>query len=70
MVLSKPRDIIYELVGAYFQRLYTSPVKTKALTSCVFATLGNLISQKLSGTKYLNQDSLVAFALFGNFTSL
>lgn len=65
MVLSKPRDIIYELVGAYFQRLYTSPVKTKALTSCVFATLGNLISQKLSGTKYLNQDSLVAFALFG-----
>ncbi|XP_033224964.1 peroxisomal membrane protein 2 [Belonocnema kinseyi] len=65
MALSKPRDIIFELVGAYFNRLYTSPVRTKAVTSCVFATLGNLISQKLSGAKYLNQDSLVAFALFG-----
>ncbi|XP_020706588.1 PXMP2/4 family protein 3 [Athalia rosae] len=65
MALSKPTHIIYELVGAYFQNLYTNPLKTKALTSCCIATLGNFVSQKLRGVKYLNQDSLVAFALFG-----
>lgn len=65
MALSKPTNFLLQLMGAYFERLYTSPLKTKAITSCIIATLGNFMSQKISGAKYLNQDSLLAFALFG-----
>lgn len=67
MSLSKPSDLVLRLTSAYFQRLYTSPVKTKAITSCVIATLGNFLSQKISGAKSINKDSLLAFALFGLF---
>ncbi|CAL7947654.1 unnamed protein product [Xylocopa violacea] len=67
MALSKPTNLLLQLTSAYFERLYTSPLKTKAITSCILATLGNLISQKISGAKYLNEDSLIAFALFGLF---
>ncbi|XP_020291249.1 PXMP2/4 family protein 3 [Pseudomyrmex gracilis] len=67
MSLSKPANIIYDLLGAYFQRLYYSPVKTKAVTSCVIAALGNIVAQKLSGARRLNEDSVLAFALFGLF---
>ncbi|KAH0954700.1 hypothetical protein HN011_006847 [Eciton burchellii] len=67
MSLSKPSNIIYGLIGAYLQRLYSSPLKTKAITSCVIAILGNIVSQKLSGAKKLNEDSILAFALFGLF---
>lgn len=42
-----------------------NPLKTKAITSCIFATLGNLASQKISGVKHINYDSLLAFGLFG-----
>ncbi|XP_046750993.1 PXMP2/4 family protein 3 [Diprion similis] len=65
MAVSKAVDIVYDLVGAYFYSLHSTPLKTKALTSCCIATLGNYVSQKLSGGKHLNQDSLIAFALFG-----
>ncbi|XP_046491379.1 PXMP2/4 family protein 3 [Neodiprion pinetum] len=65
MALSKSVDIVYELVGAYFHSLYSTPLKTKALTSCCIATLGSYVSQKLSRAKHLNHDSLIAFALFG-----
>ncbi|PBC33662.1 peroxisomal membrane protein 2 [Apis cerana] len=65
MALSKPRNLILQLTSAYFERLYTSPVKTKAITSCIIATIGNFLSQKISGVKHLNEDSLLAFALFG-----
>ncbi|XP_034182380.1 peroxisomal membrane protein 2 [Osmia lignaria lignaria] len=65
MALSKPTNFILHLTSAYFERLYNSPLKTKAITSCIIATLGNFISQKISGVKRLNQDSLLAFALFG-----
>ncbi|XP_076386740.1 PXMP2/4 family protein 3 isoform X1 [Megachile rotundata] len=65
MALSKPTNFLLQLMGAYFERLYTSPLKTKAITSCIIASLGNFMSQKISGAKYLNQDSLLAFALFG-----
>ncbi|XP_011694926.1 PREDICTED: PXMP2/4 family protein 3 isoform X2 [Wasmannia auropunctata] len=65
MSLSKPTNILYNLVGAYLQRLYTSPLRTKAITSCIIAALGNVASQKLSGAKQLNEDSVLAFALFG-----
>ncbi|KAJ9595985.1 hypothetical protein L9F63_012806, partial [Diploptera punctata] len=32
---------------------------------CVIATLGNLTSQYLAGVKVINQDSLIAYGLFG-----
>ncbi|CAK9812478.1 Peroxisomal membrane protein 2 [Anthophora quadrimaculata] len=67
MALSKPTNLILQLTSAYFERLYTSPVKTKAITSCIIATLGNFLSQKISGVKRINEDSLLAFALFGLF---
>ncbi|XP_076232323.1 peroxisomal membrane protein 2 [Calliopsis andreniformis] len=67
MALSKPSNLILQLTSAYFERLYTSPVKTKAITSCIIATLGNFLSQKISGAKNINKDSLLAFALFGLF---
>ncbi|XP_072747657.1 PXMP2/4 family protein 3 [Anoplolepis gracilipes] len=67
MSLSKPVNIFYSLVGAYLQRLYFSPLKTKAITSCIIAALGNVVSQKLSGARQLNEDSILAFALFGLF---
>ncbi|PSN50233.1 hypothetical protein C0J52_02388 [Blattella germanica] len=62
MALSKP---VYNFLGFYFQQLHTNPVKTKSITSCVIATLGNLTSQYLSGAKVINQDSLIAYGLFG-----
>lgn len=65
MSLSKPTSVFYNLIGAYLQRLYTNPLKTKALTSCIIAALGNVASQKISGVKRLNEDSVLAFALFG-----
>jgi len=33
--------------------------------SCIIGALGNVVSQKLSGVKQLNEDSILAFALFG-----
>lgn len=65
MSLSKPTNIMYNLIGAYLEQLYSSPLRTKAVTSCIIAALGNMTSQKLSGAKKLNQDSVLAFALFG-----
>ncbi|XP_031849698.1 peroxisomal membrane protein 2 [Nomia melanderi] len=67
MSLSKPMDLILQLTSAYFERLYTNPVRTKALTSCIIASLGNYVSQKIAGAKVTNGDSLLAFALFGLF---
>ncbi|EZA49320.1 hypothetical protein DMN91_000259 [Ooceraea biroi] len=67
MSLSKPSNLMYSLIGAYLQRLYTNPLKTKAITSCIITALGNVVSQKLSGAKQLNEDSVLAFALFGLF---
>ncbi|XP_011306287.1 PXMP2/4 family protein 3 [Fopius arisanus] len=65
MSLSKPSQIILDIVGAYFNSLYMNPIRTKAITSCVLAVAGNYISQKISGTKEINHDSLLAFGLFG-----
>ncbi|KAF3425242.1 hypothetical protein E2986_02352 [Frieseomelitta varia] len=67
MALSKPTNFIFQLTAAYFQSLYTNPLKTKAITSCVIAAFGNFISQKISGAKHFNEDSFLAFALFGLF---
>uniref|UniRef100_A0A1B6LWH3 Peroxisomal membrane protein 2 n=1 Tax=Graphocephala atropunctata TaxID=36148 RepID=A0A1B6LWH3_9HEMI len=65
MSLSKPSKLIFTLVGAYYDGLYNSPIKTKSLTSCTVATLANLTSQYIAGVKTIDQDSLVAFGLFG-----
>ncbi|XP_069673609.1 peroxisomal membrane protein 2 [Periplaneta americana] len=62
MALSKP---VYNFLGFYFQQLYEHPVRTKSVTSCLIATLGNLTSQYLAGVKVINQDSLIAYGLFG-----
>ncbi|GAB1861406.1 PXMP2/4 family protein 3 [Camponotus japonicus] len=67
MSLSKPANVIYSLIGSYFYQLYHNPLKTKAITSCIIAALGNVVSQKLSGAKQLNDDSILAYALFGLF---
>lgn len=42
MALSKPKNLILQLTSAYFERLYTSPVKTKAITRYVVINI-NLI---------------------------
>ncbi|KAI4501836.1 hypothetical protein M0802_003171 [Mischocyttarus mexicanus] len=65
MALSKPTEIIFNLTSVYFRYLYTNPIKTKAIASCIINTLGNLIQQKLSGNKFIDEDKLIAFGLFG-----
>ncbi|XP_076160582.1 peroxisomal membrane protein 2 [Ptiloglossa arizonensis] len=67
MALSKPSNLFLQLISTYFEHLYISPVKTKAITSCIIASLGNLLSQKISGAQRINSDSLLAYALFGFF---
>ncbi|XP_015115071.1 PXMP2/4 family protein 3 isoform X3 [Diachasma alloeum] len=65
MSLSKPSQIILDIVGAYFSSLYTNPIRTKAITSCLLAVAGNYASQRILGVKEINHDSLLAFGLFG-----
>ncbi|KAK2588870.1 hypothetical protein KPH14_001735 [Odynerus spinipes] len=67
MALSKPTDIIFNFTSMYFQYLYSDPVKTKAITSCILNGLGNYVYQKARGIKYINEDRLIAFGLFGLF---
>ncbi|KAI4491835.1 PREDICTED: peroxisomal membrane protein 2 [Polistes canadensis] len=65
MAFSKPTEIIFNLTSVYFRYLYTNPIKTKAIASCIINALGNLIQQKLSGNKFIDEDKLIAFGLFG-----
>ncbi|XP_015174759.1 PREDICTED: peroxisomal membrane protein 2 isoform X2 [Polistes dominula] len=65
MAFSKPTEIIFNLTSVYFRYLYTNPIKTKAIASCIINALGNLIQQKLSGNKFVDEDKLIAFGLFG-----
>ncbi|KAL1140216.1 hypothetical protein AAG570_000148 [Ranatra chinensis] len=66
MSYSKPVKVaLLNLSASYLQALYLSPIKTKSLTSCAIASLGNYTSQKISGAKEINCDSLLAFGLFG-----
>ncbi|XP_044733915.1 peroxisomal membrane protein 2-like [Chrysoperla carnea] len=64
MALSRP---LYDLLGSYLMQLYSNPIRTKSITSCVIATSGNLVAQYISGTKFINQDSLIAYGLYGLF---
>uniref|UniRef100_A0A1L8D9Y3 Putative conserved plasma membrane protein n=1 Tax=Nyssomyia neivai TaxID=330878 RepID=A0A1L8D9Y3_9DIPT len=62
MSLSKP---IFNLIGTYFEQLFNHPIRTKSLTSCVIATTGNIVSQKISGSSSINPHSVFAYGLFG-----
>ncbi|XP_063983582.1 PXMP2/4 family protein 3 [Diachasmimorpha longicaudata] len=65
MSLSKPSQILLDFVGTYLSNLYTNPIRTKAVTSCLLAVTGNYISQRIAGVKEINHDSILAFGLFG-----
>ncbi|XP_057320501.1 peroxisomal membrane protein 2 [Microplitis mediator] len=65
MSLSKPSEIVFNLVASYMNNLYNNPIKTKAITSCLIATFGNYIAQKTRGVKEIDHDVLSAYGLFG-----
>ncbi|XP_047343236.1 peroxisomal membrane protein 2 [Vespa velutina] len=65
MAFSKPKEMILNFASVYFQYLYSNPVKTKAIASCIINVLGNLVHQKLTGGKSIDEDRLIAFGLFG-----
>jgi len=62
MALSKP---IYDFLTFYFEQLFTHPLRTKSITSCVLATSANVVSQKMMGSKTINHESMFAYGLFG-----
>lgn len=66
MSLSKSvkRSLFY-LLSDYLQAIYTNPIRTKAYTSCILASLGNISSQCIAGNKKIDWNSVKAFALFG-----
>uniref|UniRef100_D3TP31 Peroxisomal membrane protein MpV17 n=1 Tax=Glossina morsitans morsitans TaxID=37546 RepID=D3TP31_GLOMM len=62
MSLSKP---LYSLFGVYFEQLFSHPIRTKSITNSVLAASANYASQRIDGQKVVNQQSVVAYALFG-----
>lgn len=64
-LLSKPYKITFQLIGSYLQQLYLNPIRTKSITACIIATLGNYTAQKFAGVKVINQDTLCAFGIYG-----
>ncbi|XP_065173274.1 peroxisomal membrane protein 2 [Atheta coriaria] len=62
MVLSKP---LRNAFISYLSNLYENPIRTKAITCAVLSTTGNLVSQLISGNKSINQQSLLAYGLYG-----
>ncbi|RZF35493.1 hypothetical protein LSTR_LSTR010184 [Laodelphax striatellus] len=65
MSMSKPANILFDLVGSYFAALYTNPIRTKAFTSCTITLLGNYVSQKIQKSRSFDQDVFIAFGLYG-----
>ncbi|KAK0174418.1 hypothetical protein PV327_010187 [Microctonus hyperodae] len=65
MSLSKPSQILFDLLAAYMTNLYSNPVKTRAITSLITAAFGNFVAQRITEANKINQDSLIAFGLFG-----
>uniref|UniRef100_A0A0A9WJ10 Peroxisomal membrane protein 2 n=1 Tax=Lygus hesperus TaxID=30085 RepID=A0A0A9WJ10_LYGHE len=66
MSLSKSlKRTAFFLLSDYLQAIYLNPIRTKALTSCVIAALGNVSSQCASGNKRIDWNSVKAFGLFG-----
>ncbi|XP_025416983.1 PXMP2/4 family protein 3 [Sipha flava] len=65
MALSKPVELLQSLVLTYLERLNSRPIRTKSITSCIIASLGNITLQNIAGAKMIDQDSVVAFGLFG-----
>ncbi|XP_044733916.1 peroxisomal membrane protein 2-like [Chrysoperla carnea] len=64
MALLRP---FYDLLDAYLMQLYSNPILTKSITSCVISTSGNFVAQYSSGAKSINRHTLLAFFLFGLF---
>ncbi|XP_014102967.2 peroxisomal membrane protein 2 [Bactrocera oleae] len=62
MSLSKP---IYSLLGVYLEQLFNHPVRTKSITSSILAASANYTSQRIAGQKKVNQESVIAYGLFG-----
>lgn len=62
MSLSKP---LFNALSFYLEQLFMHPLRTKSITSSVLASGANVLSQKLMGSKEINQRSLYAYALFG-----
>nr|CAH7738295.1 unnamed protein product [Callosobruchus chinensis] len=62
MSLSKP---VINALSFYFGQLFEHPVRTKAITCAIIATTGNLASQKLSGAKALDYQSILAYGIYG-----
>lgn len=46
-------------------QLYTHPLRTKSLTSAIIYVLGNYTSQRISGGKALDKNSIFAFGAYG-----
>lgn len=62
MALSKP---IYNALGFYFEQLFNNPIRTKAVTSAIIASGGNLAAQRIAGVKYLDTNSFLAYGIYG-----
>ncbi|XP_017487288.1 PREDICTED: peroxisomal membrane protein 2 [Rhagoletis zephyria] len=62
MSLSKP---VYSLLGVYLEQLFNHPVRTKSITSSVLAASANYTAQRIAGHKKINQESVIAYGLFG-----
>lgn len=52
MSLSKPKEILYDLLGRYLSNLYTSPIKTKAITRLLHFMQQVLMRMTFFPTRY------------------
>ncbi|EEB20094.1 ABC transporter, putative [Pediculus humanus corporis] len=64
-VLSKPYNVTFQLIASYLSQLYINPIRTKSMTSCFLAGLANYMSQKIIHGKLANEDTFLAFLIFG-----
>ncbi|KAJ1530748.1 hypothetical protein ONE63_005602 [Megalurothrips usitatus] len=66
MSLSKSAQrLMFRSLQTYFLELYTNPLRTKSVTSAVIYVLGNFTSQRISGAKAIDRNSLLAFGAYG-----
>ncbi|XP_034252181.1 peroxisomal membrane protein 2 [Thrips palmi] len=66
MSLSKSaKRVAYKSLESYFIQLYTNPLRTKSVTSAIIYVLGNYTSQRISGAKVTELNSLLSFGAYG-----
>lgn len=66
MSLSKSaKRVAYKSLESYFIQLYTNPLRTKSVTSAIIYVLGNYTSQRISGSKVTELNSLISFGAYG-----